>query len=48
MCTEAVDALKRYHEAEASGCPAEKNERLRQIAEAQFQAVNEYQLSALA
>ena len=47
MYTEAVEALKRYHEAQASGCLAEEIERLRQIAELQFQAVNEYQLRAL-
>ena len=41
MYTEAVDALKRYHEAQASDCPAEEIEHLRQIAESQFQAVNE-------
>ncbi|MBA6119038.1 MULTISPECIES: hypothetical protein [Pseudomonas] len=47
MYTEAVEALKLYHEAQASGCLAEEIERLRQIAELQFQAVNEYQLRAL-
>lgn len=47
MYTQATDALKRYHEAQASGCPTEEIERLRQIAEAEFQAVNEYQLRVL-
>ncbi|MCO6689674.1 hypothetical protein QIY50_25200 [Pseudomonas putida] len=47
MYTQATDALKRYHEAQASGCPTEEIERLLQIAEAEFQAVNEYQLRAL-
>lgn len=47
MYTEAVDALKRYHEALASNCLAEEIERLRKVAESQFQAVNEYQLTAL-
>ena len=40
MYTQATDALKRYHEAQASGSPTHEIERLRQIAEAQFQAVN--------
>lgn len=47
MYTEAVEAMKRYHEAQASGSTAKDIERLRQIAEAQFQAVTEYQLKAL-
>ena len=47
MYTEAVEAMKRYHEALAYGCSAGEAERLRQIAESQFQAVNEYQLKAL-
>ncbi|EJT85493.1 hypothetical protein PPS11_08000 [Pseudomonas putida S11] len=47
MYTDAVDAMKQYHEAQAAGHPAEEIERLRLIAEAQFQAVNEYQLRAL-
>ncbi|MHC5127159.1 hypothetical protein ACYST8_13965 [Pseudomonas inefficax] len=47
MYTDAVEALKRYHEAQASGEPAEEVERLRLIAESQFQAVTDYQLKAL-
>jgi len=47
MYTDAVDAMKQYHEAQASGCPAAEIERLRQIAESQFEAVSEYQLQAL-
>ena len=47
MYAEAVAAMKRYHEAQAAGQPAEDVERLRQIAESQFQAVNDYQLRAL-
>ena len=47
MYTDAVEAMKQYHEAQASGHPAEEIERLRLIAEAQFQALNEYQLRAL-
>ena len=47
MYADAVAAMKRYHEAQAAGLPTEEVERLRQIAESQFQAVNEYQLRAL-
>lgn len=47
MYSDAVDAMKQFHEAQARGCPAEEIERLRQIAESQFRAVNEYQLRAL-
>lgn len=47
MYTEAVEALKRYHEAEAGGVTGAELERLRLIAEHQFQAVTDYQLSAL-
>lgn len=47
MYRDAVDAMKRYHEAQASGSSDEEIERLRQIAESQLQAVNEYQLRAL-
>ncbi len=47
MYTDAVDALRHYHEAQAADGPADEVERLRLIAEAQFQAVNEYQLKAL-
>ena len=48
MYTNAVQAWKRYHEAQASGEPAEELERLRLIAEAQYQAVTDYQLRAMA
>jgi len=47
MYTDAVEAMKRYHEAQASDFSSEEIERLRQIAEAQFLAVNEYQLKVL-
>ncbi|MNO70698.1 hypothetical protein D3C76_615930 [compost metagenome] len=47
MYTDAVDALRRYHEAQSSGRPADEVERLRLIAESQFQAVTDYQLKAL-
>lgn len=47
MYTEAVEALKRYHEAEAGGVTGAELERLRLIAEHQFQAVTDCQLGAL-
>lgn len=47
MYADAAEAMRRYHEAQVSGSDAEEIERLRQIAESQFQAVNEYQLKAL-
>lgn len=47
MYTEAVDALRRYHEAEAGGVTGAELERLRLIAEHQFQAITDYQLGAL-
>lgn len=43
---QAVEAMRCYHEAQAAGQPAEAVERLRLIAEAQFQAVTDYQLRA--
>jgi len=47
MYADAVGAMKRYHEAKAAGQSAQEVERLRQIAESQFQAVNDFQLRAL-
>ncbi|ATN09689.1 hypothetical protein CRN80_08470 [Pseudomonas sp. FDAARGOS_380] len=47
LYTDAVEAVKRYHDAQVNGCPDDEIRRLRQIAETQFRAVNEYQLSAL-
>ncbi|MGY3284369.1 hypothetical protein ACVW05_001960 [Pseudomonas fulva] len=47
MYVEAVNALRRYHEAEAAGIKGAELERLRKIAESQFQAVTDYQLGAL-
>ncbi|WP_323828901.1 hypothetical protein [Pseudomonas sichuanensis] len=47
LYTDAVEALKRYHEAQADGMPPKEIERLRLIAESQFQAISDYQLKAL-
>ncbi|HDS1776875.1 TPA: hypothetical protein QEM49_001357 [Pseudomonas putida] len=44
--TDAVEAMRRWHEAKDAGAPALEVERLRQIAESMFQAVTDYQLRA--
>ncbi|MFJ2982653.1 MULTISPECIES: hypothetical protein [unclassified Pseudomonas] len=46
MYTDAVDALKRYHRAQVTGVTGSELERLRLLAEHQFQAVTDYQLQA--
>lgn len=45
--TEAIEALRRYHESRDLGLNDEEVERLRLLAEALFQAVADYQLRAL-
>ncbi|MDD1992792.1 hypothetical protein [Pseudomonas putida] len=45
--TDAVEAMRRWHEAKDAGAPTMEVERLRQIAESMFQAVTDYQLRAL-
>lgn len=47
LYADAVEALKRYHEAQCNNFSAEEVERLRLIAESLFQAATDYQLSAL-
>lgn len=47
LSQQAVDALRRYHEAMAAELPAEEVERLRTEAEALFQAVSDYHLRAM-
>lgn len=47
MYTDAVQAMKRYHQAQADGISGAELERLRLLAEHQFQAVTDYQLRAL-
>lgn len=44
--TEAVEAMRRYHEAQRTGAPEIEVERLRLIAESLFQAVTDYQMKA--
>lgn len=47
LMQQALDAMRRYHEARDSLTSAEEVERLRLVAESLYQAVNEYQLHAL-
>lgn len=47
MYTEAVEALKVYHQAQTDGVVGIELERLRLMAEHRFQAVTDYQLRAL-
>lgn len=47
LMQQAIDAMRRYHEAKAAGSPVEDVERLRGLAESLFQAVSDYQLRAL-
>lgn len=46
LISEATAALRRYHEAQDAGEPAERVERLRVLAESAYQAVTDYQLYA--
>lgn len=46
LYTEAVEALKLYHQAEAEGVVGAELERLKLLAEHRFQAVTDYQLQA--
>jgi hypothetical protein len=48
LIQQAVDAMRQYHEAEATGQSQEEVERLRLLAESLFQAVSDYQLRAVA
>lgn len=43
---EAIEAMRRYHEAHRIGAPEIEVERLRLIAESLFQAVTDYQMKA--
>ncbi len=47
LYTEAVEALKLYHQAQAEGVVGAELERLKLLAEHRFQAVTDYQLQAL-
>ena len=47
LYTEAVEALKVYHQAEADGVVGIELERMRLMAEHRFQTVTDYQLRAL-
>ncbi|WEK28485.1 MAG: hypothetical protein P0Y58_16385 [Candidatus Pseudomonas phytovorans] len=43
---EAVEAMRRYHEARDAGAPVTEVERLRLIAESLYQAITDYQMKA--
>ena len=47
LYTEAVEALKLYHQAQAEGVVGAELERLKVLAEHRYQAVTDYQLRAL-
>ncbi|KDN98893.1 hypothetical protein [Pseudomonas donghuensis] len=47
LIQQAIDAQRRYHEAQDAGQPAKEVERLRLEAESLYQAVTEYQLRSL-
>lgn len=47
LYTEAVQALKLYHQAQADGVVGQELQRLRLMAEHRFQAVTDYQLQTL-
>lgn len=47
LYSEAVEALKLYHQAQADGVVGAELERLRLMAEHHFQTVGDYQLRAL-
>jgi len=48
LIQQAIGAMRRYHEAQDYGAPADEIERLRLLAESLFQAVSDYQLRAVA
>ncbi|MDD2026344.1 hypothetical protein NPS42_11115 [Pseudomonas putida] len=47
LYTEAVEALKLYHQAQADGVVGAELELLKLVAEHRFQVVTDYQLQAL-
>ncbi|GJB77136.1 hypothetical protein KAM380_016010 [Aeromonas caviae] len=47
MYTDAVEAMKRYHQAQSAGISEVELERLRLMAEHRFQAVTDYQLRVM-
>ncbi|WP_060511543.1 hypothetical protein [Pseudomonas sp. NBRC 111124] len=47
MYTDAIEAMKRFYQAQAKGASDAELKRLRLLAEHRFQAVTDYQLHAL-
>ena len=48
LIQQAVDAMRKYHQAQDRGASAAEIERLRLLAESLFQAVSDYQLRVVA
>ncbi len=48
LIQQAIDAMRRYHQAQDHGAPTEEIERLRLLAESLFQVVSDYQLRVVA
>lgn len=46
LIQQAIDAIRKYHEAKDMGAPAAEVERLRLLADSLYQAVTDYQLLA--
>ncbi|PNA90826.1 hypothetical protein C1X73_26120 [Pseudomonas sp. FW305-130] len=46
--TQAIETMRRYHEAQDAGAPAIEVGRLRLIAESLFQSVTDYQMRVFA
>lgn len=47
LMQQAIEALRRYHEAKAAERAPDEIERLKMLADSLFQALSEYQLRAL-
>lgn len=48
LIQQAIDAMRKYHQAQDSGETPEEIERLRLLAESLFQVVSDYQLRVVA
>lgn len=47
IMVEAIEAMRLYHQARDTGQPDEEVEKLRRLAELQFQSISDYQFSVL-
>ncbi|AVD85509.1 hypothetical protein C4Q28_11395 [Pseudomonas sp. SWI6] len=48
LIQQAIEAMRKYHEAQDFGAPPEEVERLRLLAESLFEAVSDYQSRVIA